>query len=55
MKEKLNDDLEKYISKRKRKDKIFAKEIEVGYENFKIGVLLKQTREVAGISNMKGS
>ena len=26
MKEKLNDDLEKYISKRERIDKIFAKE-----------------------------
>ena len=50
MKEKLNDDLEKYISKRKRKDKIFAKDFEVGYENFKIGVLLKQAREEAGIS-----
>ena len=50
MKEKLIDDLEKYISKRKRKDKIFAKEFEVGYENFKIGVLLKQAREEAGIS-----
>jgi hypothetical protein len=55
MKEKLNDDLEKYISKRKRKDKIFAKEFEVGYENFRIGVLLQQAREEAGISHMKGS
>jgi len=50
MKEKLNDDLEKYISKRKRIDKILAKEFEVGYENFKIGVLLKKAREEAGIS-----
>ena len=50
MKEKLIDDVEKYISKRKRKDKIFAKDFEVGYDNFKIGVLLKQAREDAGIS-----
>jgi HTH-type transcriptional regulator / antitoxin HipB len=50
MKEKLIDDVEKYISKRKRRDKIFAKDFEVGYENFKIGVLLKQAREDAGIS-----
>lgn len=50
MKEKLNDDLERYIAKRKRKDKIFARDFEVGYENFKIGVLLKQAREEAGIS-----
>ena len=50
MKEKLNDDLEKYISKRKRIDRIFAQEFEVGYEKFKIGVLLKLAREDAGIS-----
>jgi ribosome-binding protein aMBF1 (putative translation factor) len=50
MKEKSTGDLEKYISKRKRKDKIFAVDFEVGYENFKIGVLLKQAREDAGIS-----
>jgi ribosome-binding protein aMBF1 (putative translation factor) len=50
MKEKLIDDVEKYISKRKRRNKIFAKDFEVGYENFKIGVLLKQAREDAGIS-----
>ena len=50
MKEKLTDDLEKYISKRKAVDKKFAKDFEVGYENFKIGVLLKQAREEAGIS-----
>ena len=50
MKRKLIDGLEKYISKRKRIDKIFAKDFEVGYENFKIGVLLKQAREEAGIS-----
>jgi HTH-type transcriptional regulator / antitoxin HipB len=50
MKDKMNDDLERYISKRKQKDKIFDRDFEVGYENFKIGVLLKQAREEAGIS-----
>ena len=44
------DDLEKYITKRKSKDKEFAKNFEEGYENFKIGVLLKQAREEAGIT-----
>jgi len=44
------DDLEKYISKRKAKDKKFAERFEEGYENYKIGVLLKQTREEAGIT-----
>ena len=50
MKEKFTDDLEKYISKRKAIDKKFAKDFEFGYENFRIGVLLKQAREDAGIS-----
>jgi len=43
------DDLEIYISKRKAKDKKFAKKFEEGYESFKIGVLLKQAREEAGL------
>ena len=44
------DDLEIYISKRKTKDKRFAEKFEEGYESFKIGVLLKQAREEAGIT-----
>jgi len=44
------DDLEIYISKRKAKDKKFTKGFEEGYENFKIGVLLKQAREEAGVT-----
>jgi HTH-type transcriptional regulator / antitoxin HipB len=44
------DDLGKYIQKRKTKDKKFVREFNVGYENFKIGVLLKQAREEAGIT-----
>jgi len=40
------DDLEKYIQKRKDQNPQFKK----GYENFKIGVLLRQAREEAGIT-----
>lgn len=43
-------ELRKYISKRKKRDLDFAKDYEQGYERFKIGVLLKQAREEAGIS-----
>lgn len=45
------DDLEIFISKRKAKDKKFAKDFEEGYENFKIGALLKQDREEAGVTH----
>ena len=44
------DDLEKYIAKRKQKDPHFAKGFEEGYEEFKIGVMLRQAREDAGLS-----
>ncbi len=45
---KLN--LQKYISKRKKEDKEFAQNYDVGYEDFKIGVLLKQLREESGLT-----
>ena len=44
------DDLEKYIAKRKSKSKKFAKSFEEGYENFKIGVFLRQVREEVGLT-----
>jgi len=44
------DDLEKYINKRKKDNPEFAKEFEKGYESFKIGVLLRQARKEAGIT-----
>jgi len=44
------DDLEKYIEKRKKQSSDFSESFEIGYENFKIGVLLKQAREEAGIT-----
>ncbi len=43
-------DLKKYIKERKKKDKEFAEEFEEGYEQFKIGVMLRQARETAGLS-----
>src|SRR5438552_16829658 len=38
-------DLERYVKKRKRTDPQFAEGFEVGYSNFKVGVLLRQARE----------
>jgi DNA-binding XRE family transcriptional regulator len=43
-------DLKAYISERKKSDPEFAKGYEEGYRNFKIGVLLKQAREKAGLT-----
>ena len=38
------DDLERYIEKRKKNNPEFAKDFEAGYNDFKIGILLKQAR-----------
>ncbi len=43
-------DLKKYIKKRKKNDAAFALDFYEGYENFKLGVLLRQARENAGIT-----
>lgn len=43
-------DLGKYIRKRKKRDKEFARGFEEGYEEFKIGVMLRQARETAGLT-----
>ena len=43
-------DLQKYITKRKKTDKEFAKDYDEGFENFKIGVLLRQARENEGLT-----
>ncbi len=43
-------DLQKYITKRKKTDKEFAENYDKGFENFKIGVLLRQARESEGIT-----
>ncbi len=44
------DDLEKYIQKTSERDPEFAENFEVGYDNFKIGVILRQAREAAGFT-----
>ena len=44
------DDLDKYINDRKKKSPDFAKKFDKGYEQFKIGVLLKQARKEAGLT-----
>jgi HTH-type transcriptional regulator/antitoxin HipB len=38
------------LKKRKRTDPKFAKDFESGYQKFKIGVLLRQAREQAGVT-----
>ena len=38
-------DLKKYILERKKKDKKFSVGFDEGYEQFKIGVILRQARE----------
>lgn len=46
----LKNDLEKYINRRKCTDAKFAKNFESGYQDFKVGDLLGQAREEAGIT-----
>ena len=43
-------DLSKYISSRKTSDVDFKKGFDDGYQNFKIGALLKQAREASGLT-----
>ncbi len=43
-------DLKKYIATRKKRDRKFAKDYDEGFEQFKIGVMLKQARESAGLT-----
>ena len=44
------DDLEKYIEKRKKRSSAFKNGFETGYEQFKIGVMLRNAREEAGLT-----
>jgi len=44
------DDLDRYIEKRKRHSKAFARSFELGYHDFKIGALLKLAREESGLT-----
>ena len=46
----MKDDLDKYISRRKTRDANFAERFDSGYQELKVGVLLRQARESAGIT-----
>jgi DNA-binding XRE family transcriptional regulator len=43
-------DVQRYIEKRSKTDAAFADGFEVGHVNFKIGVMLRQAREAAGLT-----
>ncbi len=43
-------DLKKYIDKRKKQDPKFWKDFDERFETFKLGVLLKQARKDAGMT-----
>ena len=43
-------DLKKYIAERKKTDKKFAAGYNEGYGQFKVGVMLRQARETAGLT-----
>ena len=45
----MKDDLDKYISRRKKRDGKFAENFESGYQEFKVGVLLRQARAVGAL------
>jgi len=44
------DDLNRYLARRKKADPKFARGYAAGYEKFKVGVLLRQAREEAGMT-----
>jgi ribosome-binding protein aMBF1 (putative translation factor) len=44
------DDLEKYVEIRKKRSRAFATGFETGYDQFKIGVMLRAAREEAGFT-----
>ncbi len=43
-------DLTRYVEKRRESDVEFADGLEVGYAHFKIGVMLRQARQAAGMT-----
>ena len=43
-------DLKRYIKERKVKDIVFSDGFDAGYEQFRIGVVLRQAREKAGLT-----
>lgn len=49
----MKNDVEKYVERRKRADKAFAKNFDSGYQEFKIGAMLREAREQAGVTQEK--
>lgn len=43
-------DIKQYIQNRAERDSAFAENYEAGYVDFKIGVILRQAREAAGLT-----
>jgi DNA-binding XRE family transcriptional regulator len=43
-------DVKQYIQKRAERDAVFAENYETGYADFKIGFILRQARESAGLT-----
>lgn len=43
-------DLKKYITERKKEDAEFADNYDIGYQNFKVGIILKELREKSGLT-----
>ena len=43
-------DVQKYINRRKKVDPEFAEDFDSGYESFRIGAILRQAREEAGLT-----
>ena len=43
-------DVKRYVQERVKRDAEFAENYDVGYADFKIGVILRQAREAAGLT-----
>ena len=43
-------DVKRYVQNRAKRDPKFAENYEAGYADFKIGVILRQAREAAGLT-----
>ena len=48
-------DIQYYAEKRARRYQAFAKNLETGYTEFKIGIILRQAREEAGLTQARSS
>lgn len=46
----MRDDLDKYVHNRKKRDKVFAEGFEAGYQEFKIGHMLRSVRQRSGVT-----